>query len=200
MVGTDGKYYCPRRYQRDGSEACTERLVDGRIIEPVAWDYIMNLITKPDEFEEKLRQAQAKEAATMQPKQRELEHVIALLQDTETEADEIAWQLPKQKGIIAKKLQQQSDEVNKRYQALIKRQAELQEGSAFELTDHNIDNLLQFREAVAVGLENPTDEDRRSWLEILQTTVTVTGGIAVITCRLGGKVRYILNESELHKS
>jgi hypothetical protein len=50
----------------------------------------MGLITNPDEFEEKLRQAQAREAATMQPKQRELEHVTALLNDTESEAEEIA--------------------------------------------------------------------------------------------------------------
>ena len=88
---------------------------------------------------------------------------------------------------------------NRRYQPLIKRTAELQEALAFELTDHNIDNLLQFHEAVALGLENPTDEDRRRWLEILQTTVTVTGGIAVITCRLGTKLRKNLNEIQLHQ-
>ena len=109
------------------------------------------------------------------------------------EADEIAWQLPKQKGIFAAKLQQQSDEVNLMHQD--DAQSRIQEALAFELTNHNIANLLQFRETVALGLENPTDEDRRRWLEILQTTVTLTGGIAIITCRLGIKVRKNLNES-----
>jgi hypothetical protein len=37
-----------------------------------------------------------------------------------------------------------------------------------------------------LGIENPTLDDRRRWLDILQTTVTVTNGIAVVTCRLGG--------------
>jgi len=33
---------------------------------------------------------------------------------------------------------------------------------------------------VAVGLDNPTFEDQRRWLEILQTTVTITSRVAVI--------------------
>ncbi len=77
---------------------------------------------------------------------------------------------------------------------MTKRKAKLQEALAVELTERNIDNLLEFREAVAVGLENPTFEDKRRWLEILQAKVTVTNGIAVVTCRLGGKLEYDLFE------
>jgi hypothetical protein len=62
-----------------------------------------------------------------------------------------------------------------------------QEALAIELTDDMISNLLRFREVVALGLENPTFEDRRRWLEILQTRVTVTNCKAVVTCRLGGR-------------
>jgi len=128
-------------------------------------------------------------------------HIIALLKDTEREANEIARAMRKVKGLVAAKLEQQGDdEVSKRHHTLMARMMKLQEMLAFELTDQNIDNLLQFREAVAMGLENPTDEDRRCWLDILQTKVTVTGGVAVIACRLGGKVRYRLNEIELHQS
>jgi hypothetical protein len=72
-------------------------------------------------------------------------------------------------------------------EALTRRKGELQEALDIELTQNMIGNLLRFREAVALGLENPTFEDRRRWLEILQTTVTVTNSIAVVTCRLGGK-------------
>ncbi len=39
----------------------------------------MGLITNPEQFEQKLREAQAQEAETMQPKQKELNHVLALL-------------------------------------------------------------------------------------------------------------------------
>jgi hypothetical protein len=123
--------------------------------------------------------------------------VKALLKDTEEEADEIVEVTPRAKGIIAAKLQQQADEVDRRYQALTARKIELEEGLAFELTDNTIDDLLSFRETVAVGLENPTSEDKRRWLEILQVTVTVQNGIAVVTCRFGGtQLKYDLIEDQ----
>lgn len=183
-------YRCPRRYASGvaaGSELCTEPLVKGKVIERVTWDYIMGLIKDPQKFEEKLRQAQAKETATMQPKQKELQHVIALLEATEGEAEQIAQAAKKIKGIVGAKLEKQAEEIEKRYQALTRRKIEIQDDLAVELSDSTINNLLQFRETVALGLENPTSEDRRRWLEILQTRVTVTNGLAVITCRLGGK-------------
>ncbi len=151
------------------------------------WDYIIGLITNPEEFEQKLRQAQAQEAATMQPKQKELEHIIALLESTENEAEEIACATPKAKGIIASKLEQQADEVDRRCQALTARQTELEKALALELTDGTINDLLLFRETVAMGLQSPTFEDKQRWLDILRVTVTVKDQIAVISCRLGGK-------------
>jgi len=44
-----------------------------------------------------------------------------------------------------------------------------------------------FREAVALGLDNPTFEDRRQWLKLLQVVVTVTNQKAVISCRISDK-------------
>lgn len=194
MAGTTGRYLCTRHYNTNGGE-CNEPIVAGGLIEGITWEYIMSLLTNPEQFEEKLRQAQALEATILQPKQKELEHVTALLQDTEKEADEIARATPKAKGIIAVKLEQQADEVDRRYQALTTRIMELQEALTFELTDCNIDGLLQFRETVAAGLQNPTFEDRRRWLEVLQATATVTNGIAVISCRLSGEpLQYRLTE------
>jgi len=191
MVGTSkGKYYCcRRRYEHSipAEELCYELSVKARLIEYVTWDYIMGLIKDPKKFEEKLREAQAQENATMRPKQKELEHVIALLKDTEKEADAIARATPKAKGIIAAKLEQQADEVNRRYQALTDHKVKLQQALAVELTDRNIDNLLEFREAVVVGLENPTFEDKRRWLEMLQVTVNVKNQQAIITCRISSK-------------
>jgi site-specific DNA recombinase len=190
-------YYCPRRYPGSiaaGSELCMEPVVKGKLIEAVTWDYIINLIKDPLKFEDRLRQAQAREEATMQPKQKELEHVIALLQDTEREAEEIALATRKVKGIVGERLEKQAEEANQRYQALTARKIQLQEALAVELTENTIKNLLQFREAVALGLDHPTFEDKRRWLEILQTKVTITNGIAVIACRLGGNLEYNLFE------
>ena len=141
---------------------------------------------KPEQFEEKLRKAQTQETTVLCPQQKELEHITALLQETEKEAEEVARTLPKAKGIIAEKLKQQADEVDRRYRAFVTRITELEESLSYQLTDQNIDYLLQFRETVALGLRNPTLEDNRRWLEILQVSVTVTNGIAVVTCRLGG--------------
>jgi site-specific DNA recombinase len=186
MAGTTGRYLCTRHYNTNGGK-CNEPIVKGELIESFTWDYIMSLLTNPEQFEEKLRQAQVQERTTMHPKQKELEHVIALLQDTEKEADEIVWAIAKVKGIIAAKLEQQADEVDRRYQALTARMMELQESLTLEFTDHNIDDLLQFRETMAAGLQSPTFEDKRRWLEILQVIVMVKNSMAVVSCRLGGE-------------
>jgi hypothetical protein len=168
--------------------------VDGKIIEPVVWSYILNLILNAECFESALREAQELEASQMQPKQKELEHVIGLLEDTELEAEEIAQAARKVTGIVALKLEKQSDEVNRRYQALQTRKVELQEELKLELTEHNIDNLMQFREAVAFGLGDPTFTERRQWLELLQVAVTVTSQTAIITCRISSQaVSFSLN-------
>jgi len=161
----------------------------------------MKLIRDPQKFEEKLREAQAHEETTLYSKQKEFEHVTALLEDTEMEADIIAREIRKTKGIIRDRLEQQGEEVDQRYLALTKRKNDLQEALAVELTDQTIDNILRFRDAVALGLENPTSEDRRRWLEILQANVTVTNGIAVITCRFGGKpLEYRLTEYNISQN
>src|SRR5258705_4120738 len=87
---------------------------------------------------------------------------------------------------IAAKLDHQANEIGRRYRALTACKLELQETLTLELTDHNIDDLLQFRETVAAGLQNSAPDDKRRWLEILQVKVTVKNSIAVVSCRLGG--------------
>jgi hypothetical protein len=108
------------------------------------------------------------------------------LRDTETKAEETARASRKAKGIIAETLERQGDEVNNRYEALLRRKGGIQEALAVELTENTIANLLRFHKAVAQGLEHPKFGDRRRWLEVLQMTVTVTNCNAVVTCRLGG--------------
>jgi len=187
MVGSNGLYYCTARYYANGWEKCTEPIIKGRKVEYIAWGYILRLLTHAEEFEQALRDAQANEADQMQPKQRELEHVAALILDTEYEAEEVAETLKKVKGIVGEKLQAQADEIDRRYQVLLKRKVKLESELEIELTDGTIENMLEFQAAVAVGINNPTSEERRLWLEALKTKVIVTNGIVIVTCRLSGE-------------
>jgi len=198
MVGTQARYICTKRNDYFGEHKCRQRQIPTQVIESVTWEYIIGLITDPLQFEHNLRQAQAQEAETMQPKQKELEHIIALLRDTETEAEDIAQAACKAKGIIAAKLEQQADEVNRRYQALMAHKVELEEALDSELTNQSVDNLLQFRETVAIGLLNPSLEEKRLWLELLQVTVTVKDFTAVVSCRLSADP-LICNLFEINK-
>ena len=106
------------------------------------------------------------------------------MDQTEEEAEDIARAMTRAKGLVAAKLQQQADEVDKRFQALTARKSQLQESSPPDLTDRVIDNLMRFREIVAIGFQNPTFDDKRRWLEILRVKVTVTNGKFVISWRL----------------
>ena len=185
MIGTDGVYLCRARMQNFVKPTqCKEPRIKNELIEFVAWDYVMALITNPELFEEKLRQAQVKELNNMQPKRKELEHVLALIEQTEKEADEVGRAMTRTHGLVGERLEQHAREIDRRYQALGTRRQELLEALAFEFTDQNIDSLLQFRETVAAGLRNPTFEDKRQWLEILQVGVIVTNRQAVTSCRL----------------
>jgi site-specific DNA recombinase len=195
MAGTAGKYLCTRHYNPNGSK-CNEPLVPGGKVECIAWDYIMGLIRDPKHFERKLREAQAAEVESAQPRRNKLGHVIALLKDTEREAEQIA-QAAKSlapdasagevKGIVAEKLQAQADEVDRRYRALEKQKAELEQSLELELTDATIRDFMRFREAVGRGMRQPTPEDKRRVMELLQARVTVQNQEATVTCRLGGK-------------
>jgi site-specific DNA recombinase len=188
LVGTSGRYGCTGRQHNSFIPTdCKEPKVPGWIIESMTWDYVMSLITSPEKFEEKLREAQAKELEATEPKYIELEHIQALIEQTEREADEIAGALPRTRGLVAARLEQQAEEVERRYQALLTRQAELQEALTLELTDGMIADLLSFRETVATGLSNPTYEDKRRWLEILQVEVRVQNRQAIISCRISNK-------------
>jgi hypothetical protein len=187
MVGIGkGKWYvCTKRYFPTGKEdPCTEPLVKAPAVEYIAWNYVLKLLTDADEFESKLKEAQATETEQQEPKQRELEHVKALMIDTEHEAEQVADTLSKVKGIVGEKLQAQADEIDRRYQVFQVRKAKLEAELQTKLTDEKIHNLIQYREAVALGLNNPKPEERRTWLELLQTKVTVSNGTAVVTCRL----------------
>ena len=125
------------------------------------------------------------EMRAVEPKEGELEHVSALIAQTEKEADDIGRALTKSKGVISQRLEIYAQEIDRRYTALVAKQQELESAvKALILTEPNIVNILEFRIAIEKGLANPTFGDRRLWLEILGTEVLINDGWATITCRL----------------
>ena len=86
---------------------------------------------------------------------------------------------------MLKKLENDTDELDARYTALCARRDALVDAlSTNSLSDQAIEDMLEFRADVEAGLLNPTVEDLRRWLELLQVEVVVGGGMATITCRL----------------
>jgi site-specific DNA recombinase len=185
MSGSKGRYICTGRYDYSLLETCLEPLLKGELIEAVVWDYILCLITSEEQFESKLRTAQREEVNNLKPLENELENLDSLIIQTEQEADQVAQAISKTQGVIAASLEKKAEEIDRRYQALFCRKGEIEERiQTCYLTNDTISNLLEFRQIVAAGLQNPTFEDKRHWLEILRVEVIVYRMMATITCRL----------------
>ena len=185
MAGSTGRYVCTGRYDYSLLKPCSERMYKSKTIDAFVWDYVVALITSESQFEERLRKAQEEEIENQNPMENELDHVIALIGQTEQEADQIARVIGKTKGVVAARLEKQIEEIDRRFQALQERKSELENNiNKHYLTDNKILDLLEFRKIVAEGLQNPTFEDRRHWLEILMVEALIKNGKLEITCRL----------------
>jgi site-specific DNA recombinase len=187
MTGTNGYYRCSMRRSREArlEEICQEKGVHGQAIESLVWSYVMGLVTDPGTLEEKLKQAQAEEIRTIEPRKDELDRVEALLIQAEQEADSLAEKIARAKGIVQERLEKRAEGINRRYADLQDRRDHLENSLARRsFTDENITSALDFWKSVRIGLEDPTPEDRRQWLEILRVQVDVKDHKATITCRL----------------
>lgn len=129
---------------------------------------------------------QRAEQETLAPKRDELQSIEKLIQDTETEAAEVARGFARVGGgLVGRKLEEQVKEVEARYAALTKRRDELNAKlSTYRLNDENLKAALRFREDVIAGLQGPTSEDKRRILEILGVQVTIKDGQAQIRCAI----------------
>jgi predicted transcriptional regulator len=95
---------------------------------------------------------------------------------SEREAVEIGQALRRASGIVAKSLEDNIREVNRRYDALCARLEVLQgEMSSARLTDSAIQDALQFAQDIRTGIENADYETKRRNLELLQVKVTIEG-------------------------
>lgn len=157
--------------------------VIGRKVEAWTWEMILDVMTDRDRFESALREAQQVELDALEPQRARLAVVVDLIRQCESEADEVAAALKQARGVVGAKLQADIDQTNKRYDELSAERDALQAAvNARVLNDADIAAALQFREDVIEGLQNPTLEDMRRMLEILQVRITVHDGRVTLAC------------------
>lgn len=167
------------------TRVCHEPVYDviGRKVEAWVWGEILNMMTEPVEFEKALREAQQTELNALEPQRARLAVVLDLIKQCENEAAEVAAALSRARGIVGAQLQANADQINKRYDELIEERDHLQAAvNARALSDEDITAALQFREDTIEGLQNPTFDNKRRMLEILQVQVTVKDGQITLSC------------------
>ena len=170
-------YHCCQRSNRFlGLEPiCRAKYVRAHVLETKVWDYILDLWSDKKRFERILRNAQKAELDSLQPKRERLDSVLGLIADCEREAEDTARAMKRVKeGIVWEKLDREAEEIRQRHKELTKERDELLLAlESRQLTDERINEALQQREDVVVGLQQPTFEGKRRMLEFLQVQVTV---------------------------
>jgi hypothetical protein len=135
------------------------------------------LFQDPERLERKLRIVQQEELDAQAPKRDGLEATELNIKHAEKEADEIAAVLPRARGKVKESVELRMDEVNARYDALVKHRAELQADlSARRLTDEAIGDTMTYARDVREGIERAEQGDKRRVLESLDVGLTVEDG------------------------
>jgi len=191
-----GYYTCNwRNYHHSKLEErpCNMPYVRMEAIEADVWESIIGLFSDTTRFEKLLRIAQQAELSALDPKQEEYTAVQNMLIDTERAAAEIGQALRRASGIVAKSLENDMHEINRRYEAICKRLDVLQrELNATHLTDDTIHAALDFAEDMRKGIENADFETRRRIIELLQIKVVIKDGQFYVSGLVGmweGEIR-----------
>ncbi len=186
--GSNGRYICSsstsikRHYV---SERCKEPSVKAWKLEGIVWDEVLYLITNPDHLESRLREARDQAYDASKPKRDELNIVNEIIRETETEAADIAQAMIDARGskLVATRLQAQAQEVDDRHaKLLVRRDALTSEIERATISDEDIAVLAQYRADALAGLENPTPQLKRHWLELLKVRVKIIDGRAELIC------------------
>lgn len=190
ISGAGNFYYrctCANNFYRGLEQRlCTQRMVRCDLLDTTAWNYILDIFSDRERYEQALQEAQELERQAMRPKQDELAAVLDSISELETEADRLSVAITRTPGgIVGASIQKQIDAVNAKYDRQCKKRERLTaELSAQALTDEEIDTMLHFRDDVAMGLQNPTFEDKRRYLEYLDVKIKIKGEEAHFSCRL----------------
>lgn len=179
---------------------CKARSVRADAIEADVWESIFNIFGNLEKLENQLQIAQQQELATLDPKLEELNAVEAMIVQIEADATEIGQALKRATGLVAKSLEQNMNEVNRRYEAMCKRQEILQADlNVIQLTDDAIHDLIEFAQDVFAGIENADFHTKRRNLEMLNVRIEINNGTFKINSLAGpidGKIRKLPKASQ----
>ncbi len=184
-------YRCSRTYFRNmGEDRCVKVRIHADALEQVVWNYVLSVVQNAENFERALRKAQQEELESLAPKRELLTTLLEQIVETEKEAAEIGEALKRvpRGGVVEKNLMADMQRVEKLYAERIERRDQLQqELGSIKYTEVRIKAAMQFRENVALGMENATFEDKRHNLEILNTEVVIKDRKAVVNCLIPAK-------------
>jgi site-specific DNA recombinase len=197
------RYVCGSQHalpRKDG-KICKTPSIRAEAIENDVWNSIVGIFSDLTRFEQLLRIAQEDEQKALNPKQDELESILRIIESTEQEAVEIGQALRRVEGIVAKLIEPNMQEVNKRYEALCNRRDILRgELSEIRLTDDTIRNAIIFAQDINAGIQNADFETKRKNLDLLQVKVTIKGKHFFVKSLLGewdGEIRKLPRKSNV---
>jgi len=184
-------YRCPSNahiIKNAAGEKCSRKPIACEDLEPIAWNYALEIVTDKEGLELKLRAAQQQELDTLQPKIQRLEAVKALLANCESEALRLALTLRQDPGgIVGDMLKHQVTQVNAQHASLSNESATLEDEIEHgALSDVQIAMMLNlFTDDFFAGIDNATQEDKERVIEVLDVRVEITDDDkARVSCRL----------------
>jgi site-specific DNA recombinase len=197
MTGSNGgdpkrtaTYRCGRKtkhYANLEPQGCDNRSAPARRLEDLTWEFIQGVMLDASKFEQLLREAQSSERAMLQPRQDRLETVLDSIARNEKDAKELVVSIRRVPpgGVVEAALQHDIDRVEQEASDLRKERDQLMAMlSKTALTDEEINTALQFREDTISGLRHPTNDDKRSMLELLRVQIEVLYTQAKVACRI----------------
>ena len=192
-----GKSDPGRRYYRDTWRVehrsklegrCANKFVRADAIEADVWGEIEELFSDLEELAALLKEAQQSEDDRLQAIRDKLQITEELIKDVEGEIHDIAITMRAARGKFVAEFEKQQDDVNARLASLFaQREKHVAKLGARKLTDEAIATFMRFARDVNEGIKNPTFEDKRRYLEMLDVDVTVTPGHYHLQCAIGGK-------------
>jgi site-specific DNA recombinase len=185
------RYYSDTRdveYRVQLEGRCANKPVRADAIEADVWEEIEELFSDLERLAAQLKEAQQREDQELQSVRDKLQITDELLKDVEEEIHDIAMSMRAARGKVLADFEKQQDEVNARYTSLVaQREKHIAQLGQRKLTDEAIETLMRFARDVNEGIQNPTFEDKRHYLEMLDVKVTITPGHYHLKCVIGEK-------------
>jgi site-specific DNA recombinase len=200
LAGTiNGKhrvYWCAGRYKfMTDIRGCDLKQVKADVIERKVINWLQERIKDPIALEADLREAQRLQLEAVEPKRGQVENIDALIVAAEAELKD---NLAMMKGLDTdsrryKKLVHDGDEIERRIDELEKRKTALEaEITGQVIGDEDIRDIVMYSRDALDGIDDPTFEQKRHWLEVLKVQVALTSQTtAKATCILSGEPLFI---------